>query len=1016
MNKLLLMGLGLTLCISSFAQQHIIKGVVKDSQGEPIPGVYVQIKGTTSAVSTDIDGTYTIDVKGADDVLVYSLIGMKTLEMQAGTHKVMDVVMETESLGLDEAIVVGYGVMKKSDLTGSIASVKAEKMLEASSSATFETMLQGRVAGMQVITGNDNPSGGATIRVRGMSSLHGSNSPLVVVDGVPVGDAGALNTLSPSTIKSIEVLKDASSTAIFGSRGANGVIMVTTKKGAEGKMGIYVDYKMTLGDFSKKLDYWRDPILMMELSNEGAINAGVEPTYIGKRDGVTGVYYPSIEEVKSGAWPYFTDWTKYCHRDVSVTNEVSFGLESSKIDSQFRVNGTYYDGEGMKKADDYKKGTVDMFYENKLNDWLALTTRAGFFTDWRNNIHPEAFWRNPLFPVLNPDGTPYKMHSTDYGNPVGTRLHNSNISKSYNGSMTFQLDATPIKQLAIVLRADGRMNYNDNRSFSENVWSVEGTKWNNRASHSRQSGHHLKTEGYATYSDSYRGGHNFSAMLGTELEFDWGYGLSGASSEFSSPTLRDECLGAGSVFENGNWESKTVLVSAFTRLNYNYKSRYYLTFIARADGSSKFGDNNKWAFFPSGAFSWRISEEPFMKDVKSIDNMKIRLSYGVSGNQGISPYQTNTVYGWQWIAYEGQDVKGYGPGKVIGREGLGDRYVTWGGIGNKNLKWEQTAQSDLGFDLNMFDSRLNFTIDVYHKLTTDLLRQQFLAPNTGSDKMWTNDGEIRNVGFDFSLDGDAVRNSDWQLNLGAVFSLNRNRVVSLGDEMRSGLITDASGLKYEPFRDFSGFMESYVSILALGYPVGVFYGYEVDGIVQEDNAMTGDAKEIQPGEFNIIGMREDGTYDPAARKVIGDPNPDFTGSLNCSLKHKTGVDFSFQLYGVFGNDVLSMAKYQSPRLQKDRWTYDHPSTTRPSLRGDRRTVMCDWFLEDGSFLRLQNMTVGYTLPVISFLESARVYFNAANLFTLTKSTLNDPENGVWGLDQPAYPRVATYTFGIQFRF
>lgn len=1017
MKRLLLVLLSLSLCMQAFAQQHVIKGVVRDSQGEPIPGVFVQVKGTSNAVSTDLDGTYTIDVESADDVLVYTLIGMQTLEMPAGTRSVLDVMLEAEAVGLDEVVVVGYGTMKKSDLTGSVASVKGDKMLEASSSSTFETMLQGRVAGMQVIAGNDNPAGGATIRVRGMSSLNGSNSPLVVVDGVPIGDAGALNTISPSTIESIEVLKDASSTAIFGSRGANGVIMVTTKAGAEGKLGIYVDYKVTIGDFSKRLDYWRDPVEMMTLANEGQINAGVEPLYVGRPHPVTGVYYPSIEEVESGAWPYLTKWEDYCIRDVSVTNEVSFGLESSKKNSQFRVNGTYYDGEGMKMQDDYNKGTIDMFYKNQFNDYIAITTRAGFFADKRNNVHPGGYNRNMLFPVLNPDGTPYKMHFTDYGNPVGLRQNVTDYTKAYNGSMTFQLDITPIKQLSIVLRADGRMNLNDRHSFNPKGWSEEGTKWENRASFNRNTGKNLKTEGYVTYTDSYRGGHNFSAMVGGELEFSWNESLNTAAHHFSSTTLRDEALANAAEKDISNGYSKVVLASAFTRLNYNYKNRYYATFTARADGSSKFGENNKWAFFPSGALSWRISEEEFMKPVESVDNMKFRVSYGISGNQGINPYQTNTIYGWDWTGYMGEDIKAFGPGHQVGREGLGDRYITWGGIGNKSLKWEQTGQADVGFDLNMFDNRLNFTIDFYHKLTTDLLRQQFLAPNTGNDKMWTNDGKIQNVGFDFTLDGDVVRNDAWQLNLGVVFSLNRNKVLSLGNEKMSGLITDAHGLKYEPFRDHNGFMTSYVSILAVGQPVGVFYGYEVDGIIQEDNAMEGDAKEIQPGEFNYVGLRPDGTVDPDARKIIGDPNPDFTGSFNLSLKHKSGVDFGFQFYGVYGNDVISMTKYNSPRFQKDRWTFEKPSTTRPSLRSDRTNQFSDWFLEDGSFLRLQNVTLGYTLPELSFLHNARIYFNAANVFTLSKSTLYDPESaGPFGVLGAEYPRVATYTFGIQVKF
>lgn len=1016
-----LMGKQIILSPSAMAEvqqtSRTLKGTVTDNQGLPLPGVTVTIKGTTDGTITDTNGEFSLTVNEDDRVLVFSFIGMKDKQVQIGDNLRFDIQMQEEILGLDEVVVVGYGSMKKSDLTGSVASVNIEEIVESQSSANFENMLQGKVAGVKIInSGNDNPAGGSTVRIRGLSSISGSNSPLVVLDGIPVGEAGSLRNINPAMIESIEVLKDASSTAIYGSRGANGVIMVTTKQGKVGESQVYVNHKTNLGFFSDELDYWKDPVRMMELSNESFVNAEIEPIYIGQPDPTNGVYYPSVSEVESGAWPYQTVWEDFIFRKPSLTNETSVGVQGGTETNRYNVTATYFDGEGMRIGDDYEKITIDMNYENKVTDFFTVQTRAGFFSDDRNHVAPGGYGRNPLFPVMSGDGTPFKLYSTDYGNPVGIRENVTNKTESLSGYATMQFNVDITSALNLVLRGDVRGNYADNNTFNPVVWTEEGDKWKNRASHTRQSWQDILFDGFLTYTKTLAQDHNVSAMVGANSDQSKYRYLQGAGTDYPSTTLQDENLGAGNEMDVANGVSEEALLSGFTRLNYNYKSKYYATFTARADGSSKFGDNNKWGYFPSGAVSWRLSEEDFIQNTNFFSDLKLRASYGISGNQGISPYQTNTVYGWNWHAYQGEDIKVYGPGTQVGLEGVGGRYIMWGGIGNADLKWEKTAQWNLGLDVSVFDNRLNLTLDTYQKNTTDLLRQQFLAPNSGFDRMWTNSGEIENKGFEMSLNGRIIESPVWQLNSGIIFSMNRNEVLNLGDANASGLITDPNGLMYEPFRSMQGgtFLESYYGILAIGEPMGVFYGYEVDGIIQE---MPNDpVKLTQPGEFNYVGLNEDGTLSPDNRTIIGDPNPDFTGSFNISLSHNSGFDLSMQLYTVYGNDIISRTKLNRTDLQEERWTWENPSETRPSLRADRNYYFSDWFVEDGSFLRLQNLTVGYNLPNISFMESARIYATGSNLFTITNSTQYDPEISENGLGDAAYPRVANVTMGVQLKF
>ena len=441
-----------------------------------------------------------------------------------------------------------------------------------------------------------------------------------------------------------------------------------------------------------------------------------------------------------------------------------------------------------------------------------------------------------------------------------------------------------------------------------------------------------------------------------------------------------------------------------------------MTFTARADGASKFAKGHRWGFFPSGAVSWKLEEEPWIKSIGFFDQLKLRASYGISGNQGISPYQTFERFGFDYYWSGGKEYTVYGIGYQDGREGLGDRFVTYAGMANHELTWEKTAQLDVGLDLSILKGRLNVTFDYYYKRTTDLLRKQYLPPSTGFDTVWVNDGEIRNKGFEVAVTGRVVSTRDWNFTATGIFSLNRNKVVAIGTAENSGATVDANGICYTQYGG-SVYNDAFLNVLAIGYPVNSFYGYRVNGIIQTPQG-DGSSANTRPGELNYVGLNADGTLDPNQRMIIGNPNPKFTSSLSLSLSHRCGLDLSMMMYAVYGNDIFSYRKLGSVALQSGRWTAENPNNERPSLRYNRQYHASSWSVEDGSFLRISNITLGYTLPVdkLKWIKHLRTYVSASNPFTFSKVSEYDPEVGENGIGNVAYPKVCVITVGAEFKF
>lgn len=1000
-----------------------VSGTVVDRNGEPVVGASVVVIGTMKGTITDADGAFYLSSVAKDATLSADLLGYKTVSLQLSGRSRVNIILEDDALALEESVVVGYGQMKKSDLTGSVASVKPEKLTDIPANS-IDGLLQGRVAGVQVINSSQDPGASSTIRIRGNSSLNGSNAPLVVIDGFPYGDAGDLKQINPQDIVSMEVLKDASASAIYGSRGANGVILITTRKAKENNTKIIVRQQTTLSQFSSKLNLWRDPVLMAMISNESNINAGLTPTYIGAVN-ANGVYYPSIEELKT-TWTTNTRWDDIVFRDVPVSDNTTVQVQSSNDRTTFLASANYYRDNGMYIKDYYQKYGGNFSVEHKIYDNLRMKASANLTRNKRNNNNGLSYSRNPIFPVYDENGEYWQYSVQDYYHPLAL----TNLQKNVSTGLDLISFVSLSWDVLDCLNISAQLNYKHGESTTDQYfpkkYSESGTFNDGYGSINNWKDDNVVADIYATFDKTFGGKHHLTAMAGYSYENYQSRSSFLASKGYVNESLGNENLASGNpeTYSISNGAYKTELVSGMIRLNYAFDNRYLLTFTARADGSSKFGKDNKWAFFPSGAFSWKINEESFLEDAKWLDVLKIRASYGISGNQGISAYQTLSRYGQHKYFHNGAWVTAIGPGYQSGYAGQGGIYAVWSGIPNTGLKWETTSQVDVGLDFSAFGNRLNVTFDWYDKVTDDLLRERNIAPSSGYDKMWVNDGKIRNRGIELTVDGVFFRNRDWNVGGTFVFSRNRNEVLSLGNALEAGLNTDKrTGMQFEYYGNSMEQFRSYTNIFAVGQPMYVFYGYQVNGMVQSlaeglEAGLSGD--DALPGEFKYMDIyNEDGmaTINEDDRCIIGDPNPDWTASLALNASWKN-LDLSLFFNGVFGNDVLNTKRFDQPDNSPLRWTEDNPTDKYPRLNANRQTKLSDWWIEDGSFVRLQTVTLGYTLPFRKndTSKSVRLYVSGDNVFTFSKFGGYDPEVGILGIYYGGYPRLRKWTIGVDFTF
>jgi TonB-linked SusC/RagA family outer membrane protein len=1000
-----------------------LSGKVTDEKGEVLPGVNIVVKGTSKGATTNTSGEYQIDITETGSILVFSYVGYLTQEIEPGNRTTLDVTLKTDDKALEEVVVVGYGTQKKSDLTGSISSIKAED-LKRLPTTSFDQAIQGRAAGVQVTQGSSAPGGRVSIRIRGGNSLSSGNEPLYVIDGYPItagGTAGGngagqnpLASINPSDIASMEILKDASATAIYGSRGANGVVLITTKRGKAGKTAVTYDGYYGVQKVIKKLDMM-NAREFATLVNEARANDGVAtPAYPNAGD----LYnFPDPSTLGEGV-----DYQDEIFRSAAIQNHtlsISGGNDNTKI----AVSGSYFDQKGVLIGSDFKRASIRANIDTKLSKNIMFSTNLTASKVWGNNGRSEgdgggnantvnaALIMPPTVPIFQQDGTYTRLNPT----PGGSTVHNpvpivlfqkdfQNIDRIL-GTMAFTWNIMTDLSLKVSIGTDMS---NASRETYEPRQTVNGYNANGRASQANRRSMSYLNENILTYNKTFDK-HQFNVVAGYTLQMDKDQQFRAFSSNFLTDLYGADNLGAGAAFTSpDSWKNQSQLVSYLGRINYTFNNKYLLSLTGRSDGSSKFGANNKWAFFPSVAVGYKLSEESFIQSIEAISNLKVRASYGKTGNQNISNYQSLARLGVFNYDLSGALVSGLAPGNIA----------------NPDLRWETTATTDFGIDLDLFGNRLNFVADYYYKKTTDLLWNITIPQTSGFASIFRNVGSLQNKGLELSLGGEIFA-KEFKWNSQANWSMNRNKVLEI-----PGYTPTTQG-------ELSGHLKVNGSWLAPGLPVGVWNLLQYDGVFQNQdqldrgprstsNDKLGDARFVDRNGNGSINLAED-------RMIVGDPNPDFIFGWSNNFSYK-GFDLSVYMQGTYGNDILNIQRAESNvsgpwgnqrREILNRWTPTNTDTDIPRARVtvNPLLVQSSWLIEDGSFLRVKTASLGYTFKPSKGISSCRLYVSGQNLLTFTKYSGFDPEvnspgnsNLQLGVDYNAYPAARTFLVGVNVGF
>ena len=1036
--------LALLVSIVTFAQGVTVKGTVLDENQEPLIGATVQVKGESTGAAADLDGNFTLKAK-KNATLVVSYIGYLTQEVRLQGKTQVTIQLTPDSKTLDEVVVVGYGTMKKSDLTGSVASV-ASKDIEGFQASSVAGALGGQIAGVQITSTDGTPGAGFNISIRGVGTLTGDASPLYIVDGFEVS---SIDHLSNSDIESIEVLKDASSSAIYGARAANGVVLVTTKSAKVGKTTVTYNGSATYRKISKTLDVL-SPYEFVRL--QGDVDAKFTDTYYKIGDETEGVpyKYQSLDDyigVTGVDWQGET-FNPTWSQDHNVT--IMGGTDNTKYNGSL----SRYVENGIFKNSGFDRTTAKFRLDQKINKKLsfnltvnyAMTNRKGVGTSGdsgRFNMLAQILSARPtgglkmtneelLASAIDPEMLA-SGESLAQVNPVKQAESVTNEKRAEMWSANASINWQIIKGLTF--KTSGSYNTTNNRT---DIFYRDGSKEayrNGQKPYGRtQMGRDVRwtNTNTLTWKDKVKK-HNYDVMLAHEVSFRSSEYLLGEAMDFPFDNLGNDNLGLGATPSkvNTDYYDKTLL-SFFARANYNYDNRYLLTATVRTDGSTVFSNKNKWGFFPSFSAAWRVSEEAFMKDLKWLSNFKVRFGWGIVGNDRISNFLSLDMY---------SNVK----------YGLGNNTVTVltpKQLKNSNLKWEGSSSVNLGLDLGFLDNRLNVTADFFIKNTKDLLLAQSLAQATGFTSQWQNIGKIQNRGIELSISSTNIQTKDFTWSTNFNISFIRNELKALADGAshmyaRSGFDSNFTGYDY---------------IAKVGESLGLIYGYEFDGIYQYDDFYTdtdgkltlkpgitqnsryntgikGDANGARPGAVKYKDQDGDGDITTNDRTVIGNAMPKWFGGITNTFEYK-GFDLSFMFQFNYGNDIYNATRLYATQSRSgrrnmlaevaDRWSETNASNLVPSTRGYITNDVYSRFVEDGSFLRLKNLTLGYTLPkkwTNKFHASRlRVYVTGQNLFCLNNYSGYDPEVNslnnpmMPGLDWGAYPKSRVFTVGLDLQF
>jgi len=1046
------------------AQSRDIRGTVTSSEGEPLIGVTILVEGAeTRGTITELDGSYTIKA-ATGEKLYFSYTGYEAQVITISSESVINLVMTSSAVLLDDVVVIGYGSVRKSDLTGAVSSVSGDE-LKNSAMTNFDQALQGRVAGVQVTQNSGQPGGAASIRVRGASSINSTNEPLYVIDGIPFqGDgytvagfdwAGGANgqnrvnplsSISPNDIVSIEVLKDASATAIYGSRAANGVILVTTKRGRKGETKISYNGYYGQQTLAKKLEMMNlQQFADYQLQVARDLNLTPDQRYLD----------PSL--LGPG-----TDWQEEIFRDAGMqSHQLSFSGGNDR--TTYAISGGYFQQDGIIIGSNFDRYTTRISLDNQVKDWLKVGGSLAYsgtkekitLNDGGDGIILQALVTQPDIAVKDLEGN-YAGPEVTYGatnyNPVAAALQRNNTLERERILASVYGDISLLKGMVFRSEIGFDDNHSLNRAFQPTYrWGALENR-ENQLRQREESSFFWIWKNYLTYNFKLGSAHNLTAMLGTEAQKSSWEGSQVTKKNFASNDIPVLSEGEDVTSRTTGWKDAATQASYFGRFNYNYNDRYLLTLTMRADGSSRFGPNNRWGYFPSGSFAWRLGSEEFMKSLNT--DLKLRVGYGEVGNQSVGTYlfgsslQTfNTPFG---TAYRLEK------------------------IANPNLKWETSTQYNLGMDVSLIKNRVNLTVDFYKKSTRDMLLQLSVPSYLGGPNYndirapFANAGSMENRGFEFSLNTYNFTGKQFSWNTNINFSLNRNEIKSLDSEL---------SVYWTNLYWYSEFQTA--ARTSVGFPLGVFYGYQVEGIFTDQEDILNHAVQIQapnsvsddrPNGVNLVDKRTgvwvgdikfkdvngDGVVDTRDQTVIGDPNPDFTFGINNSF---TVGPFDLVVFvnGSYGADILNYARVQTEGQTSlfsnqalsvnDRARYAYidangsdldpanvylanPGTDipRPATNdNNRNNRMSDRFIEDGSYIRIQNLLLGYTLPARLTqkfrVQKFRVYGNVQNVHTFTKYSGYDPEIGSFNqnplqqnVDMGRYPTPRVFILGVDVDF
>jgi TonB-linked SusC/RagA family outer membrane protein len=1080
MKKKVILILLLFSVSSALLAQKRITGIVQDAEtSEPIPGANVSLKGTTVGTITDFEGNYAITVPSEETVLVFSFIGYKTQEITVGSLSTINVQLEIETQGLDEVVVVGYGTMKKSDVTGSVVSVSEEK-LKGSIVANLDQALQGRAAGVTAVQTSGQPGSSVSIRVRGQGTLRASASePLYVVDGVPIqnvsqsghaiglGDAmgngsvstfSGLSVLNPSDILSVEILKDASATAIYGSRGANGVVLITTKKGKTGEATFTYEGYYGIQEQVKRIDVMnlRE---FAEYSNDWAAETNGRDPRVELQD-------PSI--LGEG-----TNWQDAVFRVAPMQSNQISAMGGTDLVKYF-ISGSYYTQEGTVIGSDFERFSSRVNLDAQLKSWFKMGTNL-MFTKTKENIGLNnstegiisiALNSSPDIPIYNTDGSwsgDQREGSPGRVNPIAKALDEENTLKRTSIVGTLYSDINFTKDLT--LRTELGIDIGNSNAYHFVPTYQYGTIVNSTNASSIQYNQNFfwQLKNYLTYSKTF-GVHNVTAMVGQEVS-EWTYeNLRGASTGLSSNDIHLPSLGDPSTMTIGSGKGSGAMASVFTRANYSYDEKYLLTYTFRYDGSSNFGPENRWAPFHAFAASWRLNNESFMQNLTgTISNLKIRAGWGQTGNANIG--------GYRWGASISKMPTGLGQG------------FRQSNIANPFITWEKQEQYNFGIDVGLFDNRIEMVVDLYNKTSSAMLMDMQLPSYMGTrgnssirlNPPMGNFGKIENKGVELTLNTRPLTGEfKWESEL--TLTRNKNKLLGLDG-------TPAAHIEgYGQWTDL-------VSLTEIGQSLYNFYGYKVAGIYQDKEDILNSSKTkaypddgnfnrsntVWPGDIKYEDLSgpdgvPDGVIDEYDRTNIGSPLPKFTFGFNNTFSYKN-FELNVFVNGAYGNKILNYvgrslismesmwnnqladavdrskleaisADKQYPSLNStgstvNAWYEDidnvkvkNPGTDIPrAIAGDPNdnNRVSDRFIEDGSYLRFQNITLSYYIPKELLrnwsIDNLRIYSNIQNMWTITKYTGFDPEVGasqtndnVSGLDNGRYPSPRIYTFGLSITF